>query len=108
MTMDSSARRLSTNMSGSSQGAQGFGEGLAVIVVGDGRTAAHDVDQLVNLVLPNVDDVPIHLIRAAAYRHERQQRAPAFLHCCSEHRVHWIAAQRTALFLEFLDSGQNS
>src|SRR5271154_6620522 len=109
MTIDSSARRLSTSInSGPGQGAERLAEGLAVVVVGDGRTAAHDIDQLANLVLPNMNDIAVHFVRAAASGHEGQQRAPPLHDGSSQHRAERTGVQRPALLLEFLDAGENA
>src|SRR6202451_2912486 len=77
ITMDSSARRLRTSMSGLRQRALRPGKGLALGGVGERCGAAHDTEKLLQLVLARVDDVAVHLIRRAASGHELHERAPA-------------------------------
>src|ERR1700760_2860923 len=78
ITIDSSARRLRTSIDSSSgYGAQRLGKGLALRVVGDRRAAAHDVDQLTDLMLTHMNDVAVDFIGVAAPCHELHELAPS-------------------------------
>src|SRR5580692_11694579 len=70
ITMDSSARRLRTNMSGLRERTLRPGKGLALGGIGEGYGAAHDPEKLLQLILARVDDVAVHLVRRAALSHE--------------------------------------
>src|SRR5882757_10632315 len=103
MTIDSSGRRLRTSInSGPGQGAQRLGEGLALRVIGNRRAAAHDIDQLANLVPAYMNDVTIDVIRSAASGHELHQRAPSLHHGRRDTGAQRTGAQRAAFLLELL------
>src|SRR4029077_10704613 len=54
------------------------GESLSLWVVGECRTATNDFEQLPNLMLPDVNDVTVDLIRGTATRHQFHEGAPPF------------------------------
>ncbi len=57
--------------------AQRLGEGLALRIVRDRGSAAHDIDQLADLMLADMNDVTIDVVRGAAAGHQLHQGAPA-------------------------------
>src|ERR1700733_626366 len=104
ITIDSSARRLRTSInSGSCYGAQRLGKGLALGVVGDRRAAAHNVDQLPDLVLAHMDDVAVDFVGIAAAGHEFHQLAPAFHDGGCKSGARGTRAQRDTFLLELFE-----
>src|SRR5580658_2746895 len=78
ITIDSSARRLKTSMASRlRQSAQRFGKGLSLRAVSERRSASHNAQKLVDLTLPQIDDVAVDFVRGAATGHQLHQRAPA-------------------------------
>src|SRR5271170_5894532 len=118
ITMDSSARRLRTSMSGLRQRALRPGKGLALGGVGEGCSAAHDPEKLLQLVLARIDNVAVHLVRRAASGHEFHERTPALRDSCGQAglardaRTRQVlprgAGERAPLVLHVLDAAEQA